>query len=137
MIVERYCSKKDCVFVASNQHLLLIPQNPVKKRKHVLYANRTIQQLYTDIKIYQKNHVDNNSQTLKKDVKVSVMTNCTRLQSEIISLCVVPVNVYHKSNPDLIIKTFALLDNGSQGSFVHNDIVHDLNLYGIETSVTI
>ena len=44
-----------------------------------------------------------------------VKSSCTTLHASVISLCVVPVRLYSKVKQ---VSTYALLDNGSQGSFL-------------------
>jgi len=64
----------------------------------------------------------------------NVKSSCTKIEASIISLCVVPVKIYCKTKH---IETYALLDNGSQGSFVKESIVDELNADGVSTTVTI
>ncbi|XP_057302738.1 uncharacterized protein LOC130636904 [Hydractinia symbiolongicarpus] len=52
--------------------------------------------------------------------------NYSKLKIEVISLNVVPVKISHPSSTVEII-TKALLDNGSQGTFVHESILEELN----------
>ena len=52
------------------------------------------------------------------------------------SMCVVPVKVQHKeSNKEII--TFAMLDTCSQGTFATENLMIQLNINGIQTSIGI
>ena len=55
---------------------------------------------------------------------------------QVISMCVVPVRVKH-SDSDKEVKTFALLDTCSQGTFVTEDLIRELGVSGIKTSINI
>ena len=51
-------------------------------------------------------------------------------------MCVVPVRVQH-SDSDKEVKTFALLDTCSQGTFVTEDLISKLGVSGVKTSINI
>lgn len=70
------------------------------------------------------------------------MTNrCTQVYNTPISgkfgirLPVVRVWIYHTSNPHKRISTMALMDSCSRGSFIHEELMSELNLSGLQTSV--
>ena len=55
---------------------------------------------------------------------------------QVLSMCVLPVKVQHKkSNKEII--TFAMLDNCSQGTFVTENLMNQLDINGIRTSTGI
>ena len=56
---------------------------------------------------------------------------------ETVSMCVIPVWVHHVNDPNRKIATYALLDSCSQGSFVQQDLLHQLDIIGTPTSITI
>ena len=56
--------------------------------------------------------------------------------SQIISICVVPVRVKH-SNSNNEVKTFALMDTYSHGTFVTEVLISKLGLSGVKTSINI
>ena len=56
--------------------------------------------------------------------------------NQIISMCVVPVKVRLKGSGS-VVETWAMLDNCSQGSFVKTNLLDELKVQGINTSVTI
>ena len=66
----------------------------------------------------------------------AVNVNCSKLQSEVISLNVVPVKITHPSS-SVEIFTKALLDTGSQGTFIHEKILKDLHVQTTPTSISI
>ena len=54
----------------------------------------------------------------------------------IISMCIVPVKVKHKDGKDTII-SYAMLDNCSQGSFIHDNLVKELGVHGMKTTLNL
>ena len=62
--------------------------------------------------------------------------NLTSLDAQVISLSVIPVRLCVKDgNQELIV--YAMLDNCSQGTFIHEDIVDALKVKGVKTTVTV
>ena len=52
-----------------------------------------------------------------------------KIDTEVIHMCVVPVWVGHRNSRKMV-KTYAMLDNCSQGSFIKDEIIEDLGLSG-------
>jgi len=77
-----------------------------------------------------------NDQQVKPVYPNSIKTASTRLEAEVMSLCVVPVRLSHSSSPKSI-TTYALLDNGSQGTLIKGDFLDELNIRGVGTSISI
>ena len=50
---------------------------------------------------------------------------------------IVPVILYHKDNPSKITKTYALLDDASDTTFVTTKIKHELKIQGFETNLNL
>ena len=71
------------------------------------------------------------------EVKDSVKSNFQSTAATSIGLCIVPISLFHRDSPEIKIKTYALLDGGSQGTFVDEDILHDLDVVGRDTSLSI
>lgn len=70
------------------------------------------------------------------DENKPIGVNYSKLKIEVISLNVVPVKITHPlSSVEIITK--ALLDNGSQGTFVHENILEELNVPTIQTTISI
>ena len=63
------------------------------------------------------------------DLKCASMTRKT--ESKVISMCIVPVKVKHEDGKDTI-TTYAMLDNCSQGYFIHNNLVKELGFHGVK-----
>ena len=63
--------------------------------------------------------------TLYQGVVKKVISGCNKLHAEVVSLCVVPVMLGHKNSINTI-KTYALLDNGSHGTFIKESLMEDL-----------
>ena len=55
---------------------------------------------------------------------------------EVISICVVPVIVRYKLS-DRIIRTYAILDTCSQGTFAQENLLGDLGIPGRKTAITV
>ena len=90
-----------------------------------------------------KRKEDNSSDDNKKSVIIK--SNCANISNtqcaaivsgQVLSMCVVPVKVQHKeSNKEII--TFALLDTCSQGTIATKNLMNQLDINGIRTSVGI
>ena len=79
------------------------------------------------------------------DPRKTVKKNCTNVKDvqcnsigtgEVLSMCVVPVKIRHK-NCDKEIVTFAMLDTFSQDTFTTTNLMEQLNISGIQTSINI
>ena len=42
-----------------------------------------------------------------------------------------------KSSPDKILKVYGMIDNCSQGSFIHQDVLHSFDILGTTTTICI
>ena len=76
---------------------------------------------------------------------MTVKNNCANIKDvqcesvrtvEVLSMSIVPVKVQHK-NADKEIMTFAMLDTCSQGTFITNSLMEQLNVPGIQTFINI
>ncbi len=56
---------------------------------------------------------------------------------EVLSLSVLPMLLWHKSNPNHVIKVYGMLDNCSQGTFIKKDILRSLDAPKVNTKITI
>ena len=63
----------------------------------------------------------------KESVKCASVNG--KLEAEVISMCVVPIWVGHKNSTKMF-KTYAMLDNCSQVSFIRDDLIEDLQITG-------
>ena len=55
-----------------------------------------------------------------------------KIETKMISMCIVPVKVKHGDGKD-IITTYVMLDNCSQGSFIHDNLVKEIGVHGMKT----
>ena len=62
--------------------------------------------------------------------------NAATVVGEVISMCVVPVRLRH-CNSQKEVKTFTLLDSCSQGTFVTEQILKELDVTGVKTLINI
>ena len=62
--------------------------------------------------------------------------NAATVAGEVISMCVVLVRLRH-CNSQKEVKTFALLDSCSQGTFVTEQILKELDVTSVNTSINI
>ena len=69
-----------------------------------------------------------------KSKKCARMTGKT--ESKVISMCIVPVKAKHEDDKDTI-TTYALLDNCSQGSLIHDNLVKELGVHGMKTTLNL
>ena len=79
-------------------------------------------------------NLKNNFAGFNNDFKCSSMTGKTG--SKVISMCIVPVKVKHGDGKDMI-TTYAMFDNCSQGSFIHDNLVKELGVHGMKTTVNL
>ena len=56
--------------------------------------------------------------------------------TEVISMCVVPVWIAHRNSTKMV-KTYAMLDNCSQGSFIKDEITEDLGISGTKLKISL
>ena len=73
----------------------------------------------------------------RTNAPIDQVTSCSTNISENSSLCIVAVRIHHDANPDRSIETLALLDNGSQGTFVCENILNHLDAPSVQTSLEI
>ena len=66
-----------------------------------------------------------------------VNANLSSLQDQNISMCVVPVILYHKSNPNKQITVYALLDECCTGTFIHDDVLDDLGVQAQDAVISV
>ena len=81
----------------------------------------------TDKTVEQPETMNSNCAGIKNDATVV---------GEVISMCVEPVKLRH-CNSQKEVKTFALLDSCSQGTFVTERILKELDVTGVKTSINI
>ena len=60
----------------------------------------------------------------------------TKFRSDIISMCLVPVQIHHPDSNKVLDK-YAVLGNCSQGTFVKEEIIEALGITVTETRVTV
>ena len=82
----------------------------------------------------------------EKKEKTQLSNRCTEIEdfsnvsinqeTSMVSMCVVPVTVKHK-NSSREVKTLAMLDNCSQGTFVKEDLLKKLKISRRATSISI
>ena len=82
---------------------------------------------------FKNKEVDTDS---RDDPKVNVNCATANTKSDLISMCVVPVVVRHKLSNHFV-KTYAMLDNCSQATFMQDKLLADLGLHGRKTSITV
>ena len=78
-------------------------------------------------------NLQSNIAGFNNDFKCASMTGKT--ESKVISMCIVPVRMKHEDSKDTI-TTYAMLDNCSQGSFIHN-LVKELGVHGMKTTLNL
>ena len=67
-------------------------------------------------------------------LKCASMTG--RAGSKVISLCIVSVKMNHEDGKDAI-RTYAMLDNCSQGSSIQDNLVKKLGVHGMKTTLNL
>ena len=61
--------------------------------------------------------------------------NATRAIDAITNSVIVPIRVHHRTNPERQVVVYALLDPGSNGTFIKESILEDLQVDGTETQL--
>ena len=69
---------------------------------------------------------------VEKNLKSAFINNAAE-----VGLSIVKVNVTHPNDPSKVVSTLALLDNGSQGTFVTEDLLDTLGVKGTDTRLEI
>ena len=95
---------------------------------------------------YKKQKSEPGKNDDKKKEETQLSNRCTEIEdfsnvsinqeTNMVSMCVVPVIVKHK-NSSREVKTFAMLDNCSQRTFVKEDLLKKLKIGGRATSISI
>ena len=86
------------------------------------------------------NNVSSNQQAAKQSEGESANVNSTvcrslDMQSDVTTSMIIPVIVHHKDNPDNIVKTYALLDDGSDSTFITDNLLTMMGLEGTDVSL--
>ena len=75
-------------------------------------------------------NLKNNFDGFNNDLKFASVSG--KAGSKVISMCIVPVRVQHKDGKGMI-QTYAMLENCSQGSFIHENLVKEIGVCGMKT----
>ena len=68
---------------------------------------------------------------------VTVATTQENSDTETICMCIVPVKIRHWENIENEVLTYAMLDSCSQGSFIQEDLIKELQLSGRKTTLNL
>ena len=71
------------------------------------------------------------------NANASVCTSAFSSNGEFIKSIVVPVVLYHKENPSIEIKTYELLDNGSDSNFIKSSTLRKLDVDGPQMTLNL
>ena len=82
----------------------------------------------------REGNLKSNFAGISNDLKCASMTGKTG--SEVISMCIVLMKVKHEDGKDTV-TTYAMLDNCSQGSFSHDNLVKELGVHGMKTTLNL
>ena len=63
--------------------------------------------------------------------------DANEVSAEVLSLSVLPMLLWHKSNPNHVIKVYGMLDNCSQGTFIKKDVLTSLDVPKVNTKIII
>ena len=77
-----------------------------------------------------------NNNKEKEEKPGNLKSAYAKVQAEVVSLCVVPVTIMHCDTKKKV-STYALLDTGSQGTFIKDELLQTLGVKGTETSISI
>ena len=68
---------------------------------------------------------------------VTVATTHEILDTEMISMCIIPVKIRHWKNIKNEVLAYAMLDSCIQGSFIQEDLIKELQLSGRKTTLNL
>ena len=85
---------------------------------------------------YTKKVRSDTSTSVKSDIKNPVAYISTCLNHEVVSICILPIDIYCDKTKSQV-QTYAMLDNCSQGTFVKESLINDLKTLKLATSVTV
>ena len=87
---------------------------------------------------YQKEDELKTSKDDESDKAKSVTNGCVNSNVDAsIGLCIVRVKISLKKDCNSSVETFALLDTGSQGTFIDEDVLQDLDVTGLDTTISV
>ena len=87
----------------------------------------------SDIKLSSNKEMSNGcTKAIESETSSLLGRNCS-----IMSLSVLPMLLFHKSSPDKVLKVYGMLDNCSQGSFIHQDVLENFDIKGTNTTICI
>ena len=87
-----------------------------------------------------RNNVSSYQQAARQSEGESANANSTvcrslDMQSDVTTSMIIPVIVHHKDNPDNKVKTYALLDDGSDSTFITDNLLTMMGLEGTDVSL--
>ena len=94
--------------------------------------------LHDDSKISPKHSRENQARVVESAEATSSCTstcNATGTTDTITNSMIVPVRMYHQNNPERQVVIYALLDPASNGTFIKESILEELQINGIETQL--
>ena len=83
-----------------------------------------------------KNKAKQQDDNSLEESKVNVKCATANTKSDVIIMCLVLVLVRHKLS-NCVVKTYAILDNRSQATFMRNKLLEALGLHGLKASITV
>ena len=98
------------------------------------YAPNKTPKKYGRQKIDGGENLKNNFAGFNNDLKCVSVSG--KAGSKVISMCIVPVRVQHKDGKGMI-QTYAMLDNCCQGSFIHENLVKEIGVRGMKTTLNL
>ena len=85
---------------------------------------------------YTKKVRSDTSTSVKSDIKSPVSCISTCLSHEVLSMCILPIEICCDKTKSHV-KTYAMLDNCSQGTFIKESLTNDLKISGLATLITV
>ena len=85
-------------------------------------------------KIDGEENLKNNFADFNNDLKCASVSR--KAGSKVINMCIVPVKVQHTDGKGMI-QTYAMLDNCSQDSFIHENLVKEIGVRGMKTTLNL
>ena len=115
------------------QYQQIIIHGAANKGECVILVVRNIQLVYMVIKVVRKTKM----QRVATHRSIALWhVQQTKMKSKVVSMCVLPVNV-KCNNSKKEFRTHAMLDCGSQGTFISTDLARKLKAESVQTAIKI
>ena len=120
------CKKRRSCKVCNEKHLTI---------RHGLRVEGKSSGNGVNIRTNSQNSSTHNTVVIEDDQNEEVCCNSTYTGSNVVSMCVVPVRIKHRTKK--ILETYAMLDSCNESIFMDEQLLDELQILGRKTTVTL